>query len=99
VEWIECKSAVARVSELEGLLLRTEQSACGFAFDAGLEMERQFLKYRDCGQDGVCGFSPGCNRHWEERNRELGKSLLAQNEATGDIDPGIYEGTGKGFEK
>jgi len=25
----------------------------------------------DCGQDGVCKLSPGCNRHWEERNREL----------------------------
>ena len=25
----------------------------------------------DCGQDGVCKLSPGCDRHWEERNREL----------------------------
>ena len=26
---------------------------------------------RDCGQDGVCKLSPGCNRHLEEWNREL----------------------------
>ena len=25
----------------------------------------------DCEQDGVCAVSPGCNRHWQERNREL----------------------------
>ena len=27
-------------------------------------------RIEDCGQDGVQA-SPGCNRHWEERNREL----------------------------
>jgi len=26
---------------------------------------------RDCGQRGVCRTTPGCARHWEERNREL----------------------------
>ena len=26
---------------------------------------------RDCGQDDVCKAPPGCQRHWEERNREL----------------------------
>lgn len=26
---------------------------------------------RDCGQDGVCAITPGCHRHWQERNREL----------------------------
>jgi hypothetical protein len=26
---------------------------------------------RDCGQEGVCANPPGCQRHWEERNREL----------------------------
>lgn len=26
---------------------------------------------RDCGQDGTCAIAPGCQRHWEERNREL----------------------------
>lgn len=25
----------------------------------------------DCGQQGPCAVAPGCNRHWEERNREL----------------------------
>lgn len=28
-------------------------------------------KLEDCGQDAVCAISPGCARHWEERNREL----------------------------
>ena len=32
---------------------------------------RQRSEIIDCGQDGVCALSPGCNRHWEERNREL----------------------------
>ncbi len=32
---------------------------------------RQRGEIEDCGQDGVCKLSPGCNRHWEERNREL----------------------------
>jgi hypothetical protein len=32
---------------------------------------RQRSEIEDCGQDGVCKLSPGCNRHWEERNREL----------------------------
>jgi len=33
--------------------------------------ERERDELEDCGQDGVCRLSPGCNRHWEERNREL----------------------------
>ncbi len=32
---------------------------------------RQRSEVEDCGQDGVCKLSPGCNRHWEERNRDL----------------------------
>ena len=32
---------------------------------------RQRSEIEDCGQDGVCKLSPGCNRHWEGRNREL----------------------------
>ena len=32
---------------------------------------RQRSEIEDCGQTGVCKLSPGCNRHWEERNREL----------------------------
>jgi len=34
---------------------------------------RQRSEIEDCGQDGVCKLSPGCNRHWEERNRELAR--------------------------
>ena len=36
---------------------------------------RQRSEIEDCGQDGVCALSPGCNRHWEERNRELVREL------------------------
>ena len=34
-----------------------------------LEHERD--EARDCGQDGGCALSPGCQRHWMERNTEL----------------------------
>jgi hypothetical protein len=30
---------------------------------------RQRSEIEDCGQDGVCRLSPGCNRHWEEQRR------------------------------
>ena len=44
-----------------------EQTTCSGA----LPKIRQRSEIEDCGQDGVCKLSPGCNRHWEERNREL----------------------------
>ena len=31
---------------------------------------------RDCGQDGVCAVSPGCQRHWLERNTELHRDMM-----------------------
>jgi hypothetical protein len=34
---------------------------------------------RDCGQDGPCAVSPGCQRHWRERNRELVEQLAIAN--------------------
>ncbi len=43
------------------------ETACSGA----LPKIRQRSEIEDCGQDGVCRLSPGCNRHWEERNREL----------------------------
>jgi hypothetical protein len=33
--------------------------------------EARVAELRDCGQHGVCVLSPGCCRHWEERNLEL----------------------------
>jgi hypothetical protein len=44
---------------------------------------------RDCGQDGPCATPPGCQRHWEERNREL----LAASPAPAVLppDPGHYD--------
>lgn len=35
---------------------------------------------RDCQQDDVCKLTPGCQRHWEERNRELVAQLRRLNE-------------------
>jgi len=48
-----------------------EQTTCSGA----LPKIRQRSEIEDCGQDGVCKLSPGCNRHWEERNRELVREL------------------------
>lgn len=33
--------------------------------------ERERDEAADCGQSGVCKVSPGCSRHWAERNAEL----------------------------
>lgn len=41
---------------------------------------------RDCGQDGVCAITPGCQRHWEERNREL---VRERDEARAERDAAI----------
>ena len=41
----------------------------------GASLIRQRSEIEDCGQDGVCRLAPGCNRHWEERNRELVREL------------------------
>ena len=43
-------------------------SVCAATVEA-LEQERD--EARDCGQDGGCALSPGCQRHWMERNTEL----------------------------
>lgn len=36
---------------------------------------RKANSYEDCGQDGVCAISPGCNRHFLDFNRELAVRL------------------------
>ena len=36
-----------------------------------LALEQERDEARDCGQDGGCALSPGCQRHWMERNTEL----------------------------
>lgn len=56
--------------EAGGVMVRNydrETTTCSGA----LPKIRQRSEIEDCGQDGVCKLSPGCNRHWEERNREL----------------------------
>jgi len=76
---------------LEGSIEESEgQSACGFAWDAGREIAE-----RDAAIWAIhvanfkrYGAHPGSDKHGAPRL-----------EATGDIDPGVYEGTGKGFEK
>ena len=57
---------VVRVTPAE---LSAYQAAAGRAGVSVGEWVRSEIE--DCGQDGVCRLSPGCNRHWEERNREL----------------------------
>lgn len=37
------------------------------------QAEKERDEARDCGQDGVCALSPGCQRHWQERNTELAR--------------------------
>lgn len=32
---------------------------------------REAERERDCRQEGACALSPGCQRHWQERNAEL----------------------------
>lgn len=63
VFWDDLELLLAHVEELEGR-------------DLVAHLRRQRSEIEDCGQDGVCKLSPGCNRHWEERNREL----LRENE-------------------
>jgi hypothetical protein len=36
-----------------------------------VKAETDLAEARDCGQPVVCKITPGCQRHWEERNREL----------------------------
>ena len=45
-----------------------------------LEAERD--EARDCGQDGVCTLSPGCQRHFLERNAEL---VMDRDEARAEL--------------
>ena len=47
------------------------------------QAERARDEARDCGQDGVCVISPGCQRHWEERVREV----IAERDARPPITP------------
>jgi hypothetical protein len=67
------------------------------------ELER----WIDCGQDGPCVKAPGCNRHWEERNRELVSEVreleakLAELKAGGTpgVSPEVCNGRGLGAER
>lgn len=70
-EWLardyyqECHSAARLIRKLES------ENAALKARVAELE------RWVDCGQDGPCAKSPGCNRHWEERNGELVREVRA----------------------
>lgn len=71
-----------------GYWQRFAQEACGFAWDAGREMadtETRLAKARDNA------------KYWMAK--AINRRRIDREEATGDIDPGIYEGTGKGFNK
>lgn len=47
------------------------QDAFTVITQAWREQRAKVRELEDCGQDGVCAIAPGCNRHWEERTREL----------------------------
>lgn len=71
--------------------------ACGFAWDCGREMAKEEASYVN-----LLSLVTDLERDKERRERiDAGLSVEANTttweEATGDIDPGRYEGTGKGF--
>ncbi len=83
----ECHSAARLIRKLEAENAALKKRVA--------EMEMQL----DCGQDGVCAArAPGCNRHWEERNRELVtevrglQSQLAWTPVSDGLptEPGLY---------
>ena len=60
----------ADAQALEGALTLTERELAA-AEQRNRELTRKLDELSDCGQDGVCAISPGCVRHWAERNAEL----------------------------
>lgn len=40
------------------------------------DLAAKLAELEDCGQDGVCALSPGCVRHWRERNSEIAAKLV-----------------------
>lgn len=68
--WNERDAAIARAEDAEALAGELE-AASGLESRLLAEAIRERDEARDCGQDGVCAISPGCQRHWLERNGEL----------------------------
>ena len=60
----------ADAQALEGALAMTERELAA-AEERNRELVRKLDQLSDCGQDGVCAISPGCVRHWAQRNHEL----------------------------
>ena len=60
----------ADAQALEGALTMTERELAA-AEQRNRELTRKLDQLWNCGQDGVCATSPGCVRHWAERNEEL----------------------------
>jgi len=80
--WQQCEEHPAneRIAALEARLAAAEtekamlSAHCVRAERVAQERKEALAvaeRERDCGQDGVCAISPGCARHWQERNREL----------------------------
>ena len=51
------------------------QDAFTVITQAWREQRAKVRELEDCGQNGVCALSPGCIRHWQERNREIVSQL------------------------
>ena len=70
-------------------LIEAERRANAHAIAELCGQVNELRAQADCGQDGVCAVSPGCNRHWEARNRELvterDQQTLRANRSEADV--------------
>ncbi len=72
---------VAERGRLEGELTSWRQSSLAYGDRFNAEQtaheatKAELAEARDCGQEVVCKITPGCHRHWQERNRELRDEL------------------------
>lgn len=89
-----CVTLAREVEALEAECLDVARR-CEPWLSRAIAAERKLDEARDCGQAGVCAIAPGCQRHWEERNRELvGKLERVRGVAwywTGDAEDALAE--------
>lgn len=81
-----------RVRAAKGFYLR--QDVTDALAERAVDLEARLASYaervrmaEDCGQAVVCEKPPGCQRHWEERNRELVAQLGATREHALPLTP------------
>lgn len=66
-----CDYELCAVHDAQNTALVELGQACTKAIEERNEARAKLAEALDCGQEGVCVLSPGCCRHWEERNQEL----------------------------